>query len=37
MYPATYIILRSVAKSVGVSKDEMRGQSLGNSADARLV
>ena len=32
-----YIILRSVAKSVGVSEDEMRGQPLGDSADAKLV
>ena len=32
-----YIILKSVAKSVGVSEDEVRGQPLGDSADARLV
>ena len=37
MYPTTYIILRSVAKSVGVSEDKMRGHPLGDSADAKLV
>ena len=36
-YPMIYIILRSVAKSVGVSGDKMRGQPLGDSADAKLV
>jgi len=31
------MILRSVAKSVAVSEDEIRGQPLGDSADDKLV
>jgi hypothetical protein len=32
-----YIVLRSVAKSVAVSEDRMRGQPLGDSAASKLV
>jgi len=35
--PGICIVLRSVAKSMAVSEDRMRGQPLGESAAARLV
>ena len=36
-YPGRYIILRSVAKSVAISEERIRGQPLGDSAAARLA
>ena len=36
-YPGRYTILRSVAKSVAVSEERIRGQPFGNSAAARLA
>ena len=36
-YPGRYIVLRSVAKSVAVSENRMRGHPLGDSAAARLA
>ena len=35
--PGKYIILRSVAKSLAVSEDGIRGQPFGDSAAAKLV
>ena len=36
-YPGRYITLRSVAKSVAVSEERIRGQPFGDSAAARLA
>ena len=36
-YLGRYIILRSVAKSVAVSEERIRGQPFGDSAAARLA